>query len=97
MNRAQALFKALTDAGLDTWFANPGTSEIQLVYEMERTENVNAVLYLEEAFATTIGRAGDPLTRLISDAVDSELLTIRPKSNSFGYFALLVSLYSLWS
>jgi acetolactate synthase I/II/III large subunit len=27
------LFKALTDAGLDTCFANPGTFEIQLVYE----------------------------------------------------------------
>jgi hypothetical protein len=24
------------------------------------------------------------------------LLSIRPKSNSFGCFALLVSLYSLW-
>jgi acetolactate synthase-1/2/3 large subunit len=50
MNGAQALFKALTDAGLDTWFANPGTSEIQLVYEMGRTENVSAVLRLEEGF-----------------------------------------------
>jgi acetolactate synthase I/II/III large subunit len=37
MNGAQALFKTLTDAGLDTWFANPGTSEMQLVYEMRRT------------------------------------------------------------
>jgi acetolactate synthase-1/2/3 large subunit len=43
MNGARALFKALTDAGLDTCFANPGTSEMQLVYEMGRTgleENV---------------------------------------------------------
>jgi acetolactate synthase-1/2/3 large subunit len=32
MNGAQALFKALTDAGLDTCFANPGTSAMQLVY-----------------------------------------------------------------
>ena len=31
MNGAQALFKALTDAGLDTCFANPGTSEMQAV------------------------------------------------------------------
>jgi len=28
MNGAQALFKALIDAGLDTCFANPGTSEM---------------------------------------------------------------------
>jgi hypothetical protein len=32
INGAQALFKALTDAGLDTCFANPGTSAMQLVY-----------------------------------------------------------------
>jgi len=39
MNGAQALFKALTDAGLDTCFANPGTSEMQLVYEVGTTKN----------------------------------------------------------
>ena len=48
MNGAQALFKALTDAGLDTGFANPDTSEMQRVYEMGRTENVRAVRCLEE-------------------------------------------------
>jgi len=52
MNGAQALFKALTDAGLDTCFANPGTSEVQLVYEMGRGENVRAVLCLEENVVT---------------------------------------------
>jgi thiamine pyrophosphate-dependent acetolactate synthase large subunit-like protein len=29
MNGAQALFKALTDVGIDTCFANPGTSEMR--------------------------------------------------------------------
>ena len=52
MNGAQALFKALTDAGLDTCFANPGTSEMQLVYEMGRTENVRPVLCLQENVVT---------------------------------------------
>ena len=37
MNGAQALFKALTGARLDTCFANPGTSEMHLAYEMVRT------------------------------------------------------------
>jgi acetolactate synthase-1/2/3 large subunit len=37
MNGAQALFEVLTDAGLDTFFANPGTSGMQLVYEIGRT------------------------------------------------------------
>jgi thiamine pyrophosphate-dependent acetolactate synthase large subunit-like protein len=31
MNGAQALFKALVDAGLDACFANPGTSECSLL------------------------------------------------------------------
>ncbi len=56
MNGAQALFKALTDAGLDTCFANPGTSEMQLVYEMGRTDDVRPVLCLEENGVT--GAAG---------------------------------------
>ena len=37
MNGAQALFKALAGVGLDTCFANPGTSEMHLAYEMVRT------------------------------------------------------------
>jgi len=52
MNGAQSLFKALTDAGLDTCFANPGTSEMQLVYEMGQTKNTRAVLCLEENVVT---------------------------------------------
>jgi len=40
MNGAQSLFKALTDAGLDTCFANPGTSEMQLVYEIVRRQTI---------------------------------------------------------
>ena len=52
MNGAQALFKALTDAGLDTCFANPGTSEMQLVYEMGRSDTVRPVLCLQENVVT---------------------------------------------
>ena len=52
MNGAQALFKALTDAGLDTCFANPGTSEMQLVYEIGRTKDTRAILCLEENVVT---------------------------------------------
>ena len=52
MNGAQALFKALTDAGLDTCFANPGTSEMQLVYEIGLTKDVRPVLCLQENTVT---------------------------------------------
>lgn len=52
MNGAQSLFKALVDAGITTCFANPGTSEMQLVYEMGRSEEVRAILCLQEDVVT---------------------------------------------
>ena len=52
MNGAQALFKALVDAGLDICFGNPGTSEMQLIAEIGRTEGVRAILCLEENVVT---------------------------------------------
>jgi len=52
MNGAQALFKALTDAGVTTCFANPGTSEMQLVYEIGLTANVRPILCLQEDVVT---------------------------------------------
>jgi hypothetical protein len=52
MNGAQTLFKALTDVGLDTCFANPGTSEMQLIYEMGRTKDTHVVLCPEENVVT---------------------------------------------
>ncbi len=52
MNGAQALFKALVDAGLDTCFGNPGTSEMQLVYEMGLTKDVRTFLCLQENTVT---------------------------------------------
>jgi len=52
MNGAQALFKALTDAGVTTCFANPGTSEMQLVYEIGLTSRVRPILCLQEDVVT---------------------------------------------
>jgi acetolactate synthase-1/2/3 large subunit len=52
MNGAQALFKALTDAGVTTCFANPGTSEMQLVYEIGLAANVRPILCLQEDVVT---------------------------------------------
>jgi acetolactate synthase-1/2/3 large subunit len=52
VNGAQALFRALTGAGLDTCFANPGTSEMQLVYEIGLSDNVRPVLCLQENVVT---------------------------------------------
>src|ERR1700692_2675527 len=61
MNGAQALFKALVDAGLDTCFANPGTSEMQLVNEIGLTKGVRAVLCLQE---NTVTGAADGYGRM---------------------------------
>ena len=70
MNGARSLFKALVDAGLSTCFTNPGTSEMQLVYEMGRTDAVRPVLCLQEDVATGAadgyGRiAGEPAFTLL--------------------------------
>src|SRR5271156_2882439 len=61
MNGAQALFKALVDAGLDTCFGNPGTSEMQLVYEIGLTADVRPILCLQE---NTVTGAADGYGRM---------------------------------
>jgi acetolactate synthase I/II/III large subunit len=58
-NGEQALLKARTDAGLVTCFVNPGTSEMQLVYEKRLPKKHHPILCLEEngvtgAVATSI-------------------------------------------
>src|SRR5271169_1078104 len=52
MNGAQYLFKSLVNAGIGTCFANPGTSEMQLVYEIGMTDKVRPVLCLQEDVVT---------------------------------------------
>ena len=52
MNGAQSLFKALIDAGITTCFANPGTSEMQLVYEIGMSDKVRPILCLQEDVVT---------------------------------------------
>lgn len=61
MNGAQALFKTFIDAGLEVCFANPGTSEMQLVYEMGLTKEVRPVLCLQE---NTVTGAADGYERM---------------------------------
>jgi acetolactate synthase I/II/III large subunit len=48
MNGGQALFQTLTNGAFDTCFANPGTSGMQLIYELGRTKDTRAVLCLEQ-------------------------------------------------
>ena len=49
---AQALIRTLVDAGVDTCFANPGTSEIHFVAALDSVPEMRAILTLFEGVAT---------------------------------------------
>ena len=52
MNCAESLINALAAHGVDACFANPGTSEMQLVAALEKQPGIRAVLCLFEGVAT---------------------------------------------
>ena len=52
MNGAEALIKTLAEAGIDTCFANPGTSEMQLVAAIDGQPEMRAILGLFEGVVT---------------------------------------------
>jgi acetolactate synthase-1/2/3 large subunit len=52
MNGAESLIRTLSAAGIDTCFANPGTSEIHLVAALENVPEIRCVLGLFEGVVT---------------------------------------------
>lgn len=52
MNGAEALIETLQGCGVDVCFANPGTSEMQLVAAIDRQQGMRAVLGLFEGVVT---------------------------------------------
>lgn len=52
MNGAEALIATLADCGVEVCFANPGTSEMQLVAAIDRQEGMRAILGLFEGVVT---------------------------------------------
>jgi len=52
MNGADALIRALADAGVEVCFANPGTSEMQLVAAIDGEPRMRAILGLFEGVVT---------------------------------------------
>lgn len=52
MNGAEALIETLVQCGVDTCFANPGTSEMQLVAAIDRQPEMRAILGLFEGVVT---------------------------------------------
>lgn len=70
MNGAEALIETLKDCGVEVCFANPGTSEMQLVAAIDRTHGMRAILGLFEGVVTGAadgyGRmAGKPAVTLL--------------------------------
>jgi acetolactate synthase-1/2/3 large subunit len=52
MNGAEALIQTLSDCGVEVCFANPGTSEMQLVAAIDQQEGMRAILGLFEGVVT---------------------------------------------
>lgn len=52
MNGAESLVRTLIDAGVDTCFVNPGTSEMHFVAALDRIEGIHCVLGLFEGVVT---------------------------------------------
>ena len=73
-NGAQALIRTLVDAGIETCFTNPGTSEIHFVAALDSVPEMRAVLTLFEGVATG---AADGYARM-ADAPAATLLHLGP-------------------
>jgi acetolactate synthase-1/2/3 large subunit len=52
MNGAESLLRSLVNSGVDTCFANPGTSEMHFVAALDRVDGMRAVLGLFEGVVT---------------------------------------------
>jgi acetolactate synthase-1/2/3 large subunit len=70
MNGAESLVRTLADSGVDTCFANPGTSEMHFVAALDRVDGMRAILALFEGVVTGAadgyGRmAGKPAATLL--------------------------------
>jgi len=74
MNGAESLVRTLVAAGVDTCFANPGTSEMHFVSALDKVEGMRSILVLYEGVATG---AADGYWRM-ADKPASTLLHLGP-------------------
>lgn len=77
MNGAEALLKTLVDSGIDVCFANPGTSEMQLVSAIGETDSMRAILCL---FEGVVSGAADGYARM----ADKPALTLLHVGSGFS-------------
>ena len=81
MNGAESLVKTLLAYGVDTCFANPGTSEMHFVAALDRHPEMNCILCL---FEGGVSGAADGYFRMKGD-VAATLLHLAPGfANAFG-------------
>jgi acetolactate synthase-1/2/3 large subunit len=74
MNGAESLVRTLVDCGIDTCFANPGTSEMHFVAALDRVPGIRCVLGLFEGVVTG---AADGYARM-ADKPAATLLHLGP-------------------
>src|SRR5918995_7337628 len=74
MNGAEAMIRTLVDAGVDTCFTNPGTSEMHFVAALDAVPGMRGVLGLFEGVATG---AADGYARM-ADRPAATLLHLGP-------------------
>jgi len=70
MNGAESLVRTLVASGVDTCFANPGTSEMHFVSALDRTDGMRSILVLYECVGTGAAdgywrMAGKPASTLL--------------------------------
>ncbi|MCB6179734.1 acetolactate synthase large subunit [Rhodobacter sp. Har01] len=63
MNGAHSLVRTLIDSGIDTCFANPGTSEMHFVAALDRIPGIDCVLGLQENVVTGMADGYYRMTR----------------------------------
>jgi thiamine pyrophosphate-dependent acetolactate synthase large subunit-like protein len=71
-NGTYSLIRSLLASGVDTCFANPGTSEMHFVAALDRVPEMRAVLALAETVVTGAANAGPRATKLM-DLRDPQL------------------------
>ncbi|MBC6408594.1 MAG: hypothetical protein GDA40_11100 [Rhodobacteraceae bacterium] len=69
MNGAHALVKTFLQNGLDTVFANPGTSEMHVVAALDDHPEMRCVLYLFEGGTTGVADGYFQMKRDVADTL----------------------------
>ena len=82
MNGAQALIRTLVDAGVDTCFMNPGTSEMHFVAALDSVPDMHSVLALFEVEEHEVFRRAPLGARRIGSSFHLRTASLRRSSGA---------------